>query len=63
MSKDYPVIGDSTKEEQQPRFRRCEAIKCSYCYDCKERLEVHPARDIGTWGLDYYCPQGWKNNL
>lgn len=48
---------DDDKEEQKPRFRKCEDIKCPYCYDCEEILEVRAAEDIGAWGLDYYFPK------
>lgn len=41
--------------EKHPRFKKCEKIKCPYRYDCQEKLEVRAARDIGAWGLDYYC--------
>lgn len=41
--------------EKHPRFKKCEEIKCPYRYDCQEKLEVRAARDIGAWGLDYYC--------
>ena len=43
--------------EEYPRFKKCEKIKCPNRYNCKEKLEVRAARDIGAWGLDYYCPK------
>lgn len=46
---------DNMPEEKHPRFRCCEKIKCPQRFNCKERLEVRAARDIGAWGLDYWC--------
>lgn len=43
------------EEEKHPRFRYCEKIKCPLRFNCKEKLEVRAARDIGAWGLDYWC--------
>lgn len=44
-------------EKLLPEFRKGAKIrrKCPYRYDCQEKLEVRAARDIGAWGLDYYC--------
>lgn len=46
---------DVLQEKMTPRFRYCEEIKCPDRYNCKEKLEVRAARDIGAYGLDYYC--------
>lgn len=41
--------------EKRARFSYCEKIKCPLRFNCKEKLVVRAARDIGAWGLDYWC--------
>lgn len=48
-------ISDNQEETKNPRFTYCEKIGCKDCYNCKEKLEGRPARDIGAWGIDYWC--------
>lgn len=55
--KDCVTIICRRGNKKQPRFSFCEKINCPDCYDCQEKLEVRTAKDIGAWGLDYYCPQ------
>ena len=45
----------SITPEKRARFSYCEKIKCPLRFNCKEKLVVGAARDIGAWGLDYWC--------
>lgn len=46
---------EQEKNKPRARFSFCEKIKCPKRYVCKEKLEVRPARELGAWGLDYFC--------
>lgn len=45
----------SITPEKRARFSYCEKIKCPLRFNCKEKLVIRAARDIGAWGLDYWC--------